>query len=255
LKSKLTVLLLALSFFYLNCLQEKSERPQKGIDRAVHVDFPVSCTESVRAKGSGATNTFTPKKGWRTNCGKEFEITHTDGSIDIFWEQVLFLRPNAVSEGFLPSLPDLAQKSTFEEYRKFGIFAESALESLFLREEVKKFLQNSLKMFQSCSLIVATASFGAQDTLHHPLNNKRRQGVCYVAFIDARTRKMYDMEICEESWYVLELPELLWSDPRMKTRMIRALLPFFFPHTTFSIWIDSKLQLQEDPIVLVYHHL
>jgi len=251
-ETKLTVLLFALFCFFL---QEKGERPQHGISRVVNVDFPVSCTESAKAKGSGATSKFRLKKGWRTSCGKEFEIMRTDGSIDTYWNKVLFLRPNAVSEGFAPSLTDLAEKSNFEEYGKYGIFAESALKSLFHVEEMKKFIKNSLSMFQSCSLVVATASFGAQDTLHRPLDVESRHGVCYIAFIDAKTRKIYDMGNCEESWYVLELPKLLWSDPRMKTRIIRALLPFFFPHATFSIWIDSKLQLQEDPAVLVNHHL
>jgi len=41
----------------------------------------------------------------------------------------------------------------------------------------------------------------------------------------------------------------------MKTRIIRALLPFYFPHATFSVWIDSKLQLQEDPVILINQHL
>ena len=41
----------------------------------------------------------------------------------------------------------------------------------------------------------------------------------------------------------------------MKTRVLRALLPFFFPQATFSVWVDSKLQLQQDPFVLVTEHL
>ena len=75
-------------------------------------------------------------------------------------------------------------------------------------------------MFESCSLVVVTASFGAQETLHQPLNVEFRPGVCFVAFTDAETRQKYDIRACEESWNVLELPKLLWSDPRMKTRII-----------------------------------
>ncbi|CAL6332023.1 unnamed protein product [Bathycoccus prasinos] len=96
-------------------------------------------------------------------------------------------------------------------------------------------------MFESCLLVVATASFGAQDTLHQPLNIEPRRGVCYVAFVDAETRKKYDIGSCEHSWNVLELPKLVWGDPRMKTRIV--------------LWVDSKLQLKEDPVVLVHQHL
>ena len=63
------------------------------------------------------------------------------------------------------------------------------------------------------------------------------------------------MGVCEKSWNVLVLPRVVWTDPRMKTRVVRALLPFFFPHAGFSIWVDSKLQLQEDPILLIHKHL
>ena len=40
-------------------------------------------------------------------------------------------------------------------------------------QEIKTFLE-SLKMFERCLLVVATASFGAQDTLHQPLHIEPR---------------------------------------------------------------------------------
>ena len=239
------------------CQKRKSsniawKRHEQNINFRQDVRFPLNCKTSVKLVGK--TDEFMLKKGWRISCGRGFEIAHETYLTDIYWNHVLFLRPNVVTEGFAPTLTNLVNKTDFEEYRKYGNFAEYALETLFSGKEVKAFLQ-ALKMFESCSLVVVTASFGAQDTLHQALNVEFRPGVCFVAFIDAETRQKYDIGACEESWNVLELPKLLWSDPRIKARMIRALLPFFFPYASFSIWIDSKLQLQEDPVVLVNYHL
>lgn len=41
----------------------------------------------------------------------------------------------------------------------------------------------------------------------------------------------------------------------MKARLVKALLPYHFPHADYSIWVDSKLQLNRDPLALVGMHL
>ena len=71
-------------------------------------------------------------------------------------------------------------------------------------KEVANFVKTSLKSFESCSLVVVTASFGGQDILHEPLNVETRPGVCYVAFIDVETRRKYAFGECAHSWSVLE---------------------------------------------------
>lgn len=218
------------------------------------MNFPQNCTTSLD-KDTVDMRNFILKKGWRTSCGERFKHNREKKIIDRYWDEVLFSRPTAVSEGFVSSLSDLADKTNFEEFRKYGKYAELALSNLFHGKEVGIFIKTSLKVFESCVLVVATASFGGQDILHRPLNVDPRPGVCYVAFIDAETRRKYAFGKCEYSWSVLELPKLVWSDPRMKTRIVRALLPFYFPHATFSVWIDSKLQLQEDPVILINQHL
>ena len=53
------------------------------------------------------------KKGWRMSCGKEFEIAHETHSTDIYWNHVLFLRPNVVTEGFAPTLTNLVNETNF----------------------------------------------------------------------------------------------------------------------------------------------
>ena len=218
------------------------------------LDYPQNCTTSLDDDTVDMRN-FILKKGWRTSCGERFKHKRGKKIIDNYWDEVLFSRPSAVSEGFVSSLSALADKTNFEEFRKYGNYAELALSNLFYGKEVSYFIKTSLKVFESCVLVVATASFGGQDILHRPLNVDPRSGVCYVAFIDAETRRKYAFGKCEHSWSVLELPKLVWSDPRMKTRIVRALLPFYFPHATFSVWIDSKLQLQEDPVILINQHL
>lgn len=251
-RKTISILFFVLSSFFLK-IEFSNWNSKEAHSQEQELSLPPSCSASV--ENASISREFQLKKGWRTNCGSEYKVSFDKEALNYYWDTVLFLRPNPVSEGFTSSLRDLVNNSTFEEYRKYGIFAESALRNLFVGEEIKNFVETSLKTFQSCLLVVATASFGGQDTLHQPLHVESRQGVCYVAFIDAETRTRYNIGECEKSWNVLELPKLVWGDPRMKTRVVRALLPFYFPFATFSIWIDSKLQLSVDPVVLINLHL
>ena len=41
----------------------------------------------------------------------------------------------------------------------------------------------------------------------------------------------------------------------MKARLVKALLPYHFPHADYSIWVDSKLQMNRDPLLLIHRHL
>lgn len=233
------------------CFRYRFTSVQSPLQRAKETFFhaPMCATEA------SDSHFFKLKSGWRIKCTKDFTITAELDRVERHWEGYLFAQSNAVTEGIAPSLGDMISKRNFHEYQIYGKHVEAALGHLFLSTETKKFILNKLVKFQGCSLVVVTASFGAQDRLHVPLHTIHRGGVCFVAFIDAATQRKYNMGVCEKSWNVLVLPRVVWTDPRMKTRVVRALLPFFFPHAGFSIWVDSKLQLQEDPILLIHKHL
>jgi len=200
-----------------------------------------------------AFDKFVLKSGWRNNCVKEKKLIHDDFAN--WWDGVKFTRSNLVDENFLPSLDELLLRNDFKSFSKYGNKVEFAMNSLFVGGSQKKFIRETLMRFQLCIIIVATSSFGAQDVLHHPLNFRPRDGVCFIALVDKLTKDTYGFKDCESSWNVIELPEVISDDPRMKTRIIRALLPFMFPRSTFSVWVDSKLQLQLDPLLLIEEHL
>ena len=70
-----------------------------------------------------------------------------------------------------------------------------ALGSLFGPER-DGFVRGELGRFRKCAVVVATVSFGAQDSLHQPLNLRPESSsgsgvVCFVAFVDRPTIERY----------------------------------------------------------------
>ena len=84
---------------------------------------------------------FLLKSGWRTNCKDEYKIIKYDKfALEKDWARILFVRPNAVSEGFAPSLNDLIHRTNFHQYRSYGNHVEAALNNLFIGSEQQEFI-------------------------------------------------------------------------------------------------------------------
>lgn len=230
----------------------KSKGARQSQHREVSQEDLLTVKCPILFNWKNAAPVFELKKGWRTECGNQFNIERKETKLEKFWNGVLFSRPNSI--GYIPVIDHINLNFDFGKFRRYGTHSESALRYIF-QSPSSNLTVKSLQKFMDCSLVVVTASFGAQDKLAPPLDSQPRDGVCYIAFIDAVTQSRSNISECVGSWNVVVLPTLIWSDPRMKTRVIRALLPFFFPSATYSLWVDSKLQLQEDPVALVKLHL
>ena len=118
------------------------------------------------------------------------------------------------------------------------------------------FINEQLARFRYCEIVVVTASFGAQDTLHRPVgadpSRYKQDNVCFVAFVDKPTIEKFGYQSgCFDVWNVVEYAHSGFSDSRMKARLVKALLPFHFPESKVTVWIDSKLELNKDATAVV----
>ena len=246
------------------------------------VDLKMRRAEDACARTWGDVGTADPghgfkhKTGWRTRCA----LTNIEGLFDDVVGNLNGLvsslgenrdRPASPLPA-LESLADVAEGRSLQLPRDVvrgypakdvgewnGKAGHRALHAMFAGHDRRRFIDRELRRFASCAVVVATVSFGAQDTLHQPLNlraeSRRGGAVCFVAFVDKPTIDKFHLGACEGVWNVVDYGVAGFADSRMKARLVKALLPFHFPHADYSVWVDSKLQLNRDPLLLVGMHL
>lgn len=110
---------------------------------------------------------------------------------------------------------------------------------------------------QSCKAVVSTCAFGGGDDLYQPIGMSEAsvREVCYVAFWDEITLSAQELgghRIGEDGfigrWRIVVVRELPFTDQRLNGKIPKMLSHRLFPHTKYSIWVDSKAQFRRDPL-------
>jgi hypothetical protein len=106
-------------------------------------------------------------------------------------------------------------------------------------------------------VIVSTVVLGAQDMLPSVLVAVAPNWTCYSAFLDEASLRANNCSggaTCR-GWNVYPVSYLIHKDPRQASRLFKILLPFVFPASLWSIYIDSKYQLMVDPVSVMHQSL
>ncbi|KAF8413579.1 hypothetical protein HHK36_001570 [Tetracentron sinense] len=113
-------------------------------------------------------------------------------------------------------------------------------------------------------VVVVSAIFGDHDKIRQPrgLGSKTLETVCFFMFVDDATFKGLNshnilMKKSREykigAWRIVRVTgKLLYENPAMNGVIPKYLVHRLFPNSKFSIWLDAKLQLMVDPLLLVY---
>lgn len=113
-------------------------------------------------------------------------------------------------------------------------------------------------------LVVVSAIFNEHDKIRQPkgLGIKTLDSVCFFMFIDEITLKglHYHGLVSPESnehkvgaWRLVKVSsEDLYGNPAMNGVIPKYLVHRLFPNSKFSIWIDAKVQLMVDPLLLIH---
>eukprot|EP00850_Spirogloea_muscicola_P019207 SM000186S04125 [mRNA] locus=s186:6288:10670:- [translate_table: standard] len=117
-----------------------------------------------------------------------------------------------------------------------------------------------------CSVVVSSAVFGNWDRVKSPSLDKMsaasRRHVCFVMFVDQESLLGFaadNLQVDDRGrvglWRIVLVKSMPYNDPR-RTGKVPKLLPHrLFPNARYSIWIDSKLRLQVDPLAILERFL
>ncbi|KAK3015970.1 hypothetical protein RJ639_006305 [Escallonia herrerae] len=113
-------------------------------------------------------------------------------------------------------------------------------------------------------VVVVSAIFNDHDKIRQPrgLGSKTLDHACFFMFIDEATLKGLDYhniisrksnEYKVGAWRIIKVSsENLYENAAMNAVIPKFLVHRLFPNSTYSIWIDAKMQLVVDPLLLIH---
>lgn len=117
-----------------------------------------------------------------------------------------------------------------------------------------------------CHIAVISCIFGNSDRLRIPVGKMvtrlSKKNVCFVMFMDELTLQALSSEgqIPDRTgfiglWKIVVVKNLPYDDMRRVGKIPKLLPHRLFPSARYSIWLDSKLRLQRDPLLILEYFL
>ncbi|KAL6635122.1 hypothetical protein ACP70R_027793 [Stipagrostis hirtigluma subsp. patula] len=140
---------------------------------------------------------------------------------------------------------------------------------------------NDSRYMATCHVAVSSCIFGSSDYLRRPTKSRQnvcsnstvcdklpqigsysKKNVCFVMFMDELTRATLSSEghIPDEDgfiglWRIVVVKNLPYKDMRRSGKVPKFLAHRLFPSAMYSIWLDSKLRLHADPMLIIEYFL
>ncbi|KAK4261125.1 hypothetical protein QN277_004169 [Acacia crassicarpa] len=118
----------------------------------------------------------------------------------------------------------------------------------------------------NCKVAVSSCIFGSSDFLRRPtsrlISQYSKDNVCFVMFLDDQTLSTLSIEGNYPDdkghvglWKIVVVKNLPYEDMRRTGKVPKFLSHRLFPNSRYSIWLDSKMRLNADPLLIIEYFL
>ncbi|TYG83938.1 hypothetical protein ES288_D01G208800v1 [Gossypium darwinii] len=108
---------------------------------------------------------------------------------------------------------------------------------------------------EKCRFVVASGTFDGYDVPHQPSNISIRSKKLFCFLMNVTVRKDRDERMWVGIWRLIPLKHLPYDEPRRKGKVPKILTHRLFPEAQYSIWIDGKMELIVDPLLILERYL
>ncbi|KAG1328126.1 hypothetical protein COCNU_01G020600 [Cocos nucifera] len=126
--------------------------------------------------------------------------------------------------------------------------------------------EDDVRYMSRCHIAVSSCIFGKSDNLRTPYNKVvtrlSRKNVCFIMFVDEITLQTLLSEGQKRDnsgfiglWKIVVVKNIPYTDMRRVGKIPKFLTHRLFPSARYSIWLDSKLRLQSDPLLILEYFL
>ncbi|XP_015895068.2 probable hexosyltransferase MUCI70 [Ziziphus jujuba] len=126
--------------------------------------------------------------------------------------------------------------------------------------------ENDKAYMRTCKVAVSSCIFGSSDFLRRPTSKRiseySKKNVCFVMFVDKQTLSKLSLEGHVPDgggniglWRIVIVSNFPYEDMRRTGKVPKFLSHRLFPLSRYSIWLDSKMRLNTDPMLIIEHFL
>lgn len=168
--------------------------------------------------------------------------------------------------------PRFGGHQTLEEREKSFYAQNQTIHCGFVKEPPgfsnTRFKLNEMdkRYMKSCAVVVSSCIFGSSDFLRRPtskvISDFSKKNVCFVMFVDEQTLSNLSLEghVPDDRgyvglWKIVIVKDLPYADMRKTGKVPKFLSHRLFPSSRYSIWIDSKMRLNTDPMQIIEYFL
>ncbi|KAJ0077224.1 hypothetical protein Patl1_35571 [Pistacia atlantica] len=124
-----------------------------------------------------------------------------------------------------------------------------------------------VKYVKKCRFVVASGIFDEYDIPHQPTNisHRSKKLFCFLITVDEESLNFIkkNVTVREDSvggqwvgvWRLILLKNPPYDEPRRNGKVPKILTHRLFPQAQYSIWIDGKMELIVDPLLLLERYL
>lgn len=137
----------------------------------------------------------------------------------------------------------------------------------FIRNSGAEMAPSDIKYVKKCRFVVASGIFDGYDVPHQPANISLRSKklFCFLMVVDEISLNFIKENVTiRESddggkwvgiWRLVLLKHPPYDEPRRNGKIPKILLHRLFPQAQYSIWIDGKMELVVDPLLILERYL
>uniref|UniRef100_A0A5B6YY87 TOD1/MUCI70 glycosyltransferase-like domain-containing protein n=1 Tax=Davidia involucrata TaxID=16924 RepID=A0A5B6YY87_DAVIN len=137
----------------------------------------------------------------------------------------------------------------------------------FIRNSGAEMAQKDIEYAKKCRFVVASGIFDGYDTPHQPSNiSPRSQKLfCFLMVVDEISLDFIKKNVTVREdddgghwvgiWHLILLKHPPYDEPRRNGKVPKILTHRLFPQAQYSIWIDGKMELMVDPLLILERYL
>lgn len=172
-------------------------------------------------------------------------------------------------------LPDRTQSSPLfgghqnwsQREESFRLTSNMKVHCGFIRNGGAEMAPADIKYAKKCRFVVASGIFDGYDVPHQPsnLSPRSKKLFCFLMAVDETSLKFIkeNVTVTEDSdggkwvgvWRLVLLKHPPYDEPRRNGKVPKILTHRLFPKAQYSIWIDGKMELIVDPLLILERYL
>ncbi|KAF8405459.1 hypothetical protein HHK36_010365 [Tetracentron sinense] len=158
-------------------------------------------------------------------------------------------------------------QSWLQREKSFKLNSTMKVHCGFMRNGGAEMEPTDIKYVKKCRFVVASGIFDGYDTPHQPSNiSPRSQRLfCFLMVVDEKSLNfiMKNVTVKEDVdggkwvgiWRLVLLHHPPYDEPRRNGKVPKILTHRLFPQAWYSIWIDGKMELIVDPLLILERYL